>query len=70
MAKLSSRDPLVTATERDDDVSQLTHSLIHHYDDSDDEELLSAIDGPLRALLEDFAPIEGGQRARICRHTI
>ena len=51
---LRSRDPIVVATERDDDVSQLEDLLAVHYEDeSDDEPLPSGLDGALRSIFDD-----------------
>lgn len=65
MHTLVSRDPVVTAIERDDDVNQLFDSLGHHYDaEADDDVLLlpPGLDGALRAIFEDCGanePVEG-----------
>jgi hypothetical protein len=55
MAILQTRDPIVVATERDDDVSQLEDSLARHYEgEFEDEEALPAgLDGALRSIFEN-----------------
>ena len=54
MDALRSLDPVVVATERDDDVSQLEDLLAAHYDEEPDvEPLPPGLDGALRSIFED-----------------
>jgi hypothetical protein len=54
MTALRSRDPIVVAIERDDDVSQLEDSLaIHYEDETEDEPLPPGLDGALRTIFDD-----------------
>jgi hypothetical protein len=62
MAMLNQRDPEVTATELDEDVSELTSSLEDYYRnaaDGGDEPLPPGLDGALQAIFEDFRELEG-----------
>ena len=61
MAILNDRDPLVTATEHDEDVSSLTASLEDYYrvqPAAEDDPLPPGLDGALRAIFEDFGSPE------------
>ena len=54
MNALRSRDPIVVAIERDDDVSQLEDSLAIHYEnETEDEPLPPGLDGALRTIFDD-----------------
>jgi hypothetical protein len=57
MAKLSTIDPLVTATELDEDVGQLNYSLRDYYKDysAESESGAAGLDGDLRAIFDDLA---------------
>lgn len=58
MALLNQRDPIVTATERDEDVSELSGSLEEFYKDASarsDEALPPGVDGALQAIFEDYS---------------
>jgi len=70
MNALRSRDPIVVATERDDDVSQLEDSLaIHYEDDLEDEPLPPGLDGALRSIFEDATADDATQPvARLPAH--
>jgi hypothetical protein len=57
MAILNDQDPLVTATEHDQDVSSLSASLEDYYrvePSAEDDPLPPGLDGALRAIFEDF----------------
>lgn len=61
MAVLNQRDPEVTATDHDEDVSGLTGSLEEFYRDADDpgtDLLPPGLDGALTAIFEDFGDPE------------
>ncbi len=60
VAELSERDPLVTATELDEDVGELTYSLKDYYKDysADSEPGTPGLDGDLRAIFDDLAAAE------------
>lgn len=61
MAVLNQRDPEVTATEHDEDISQLAVSLEDFYREpagADDEPLPPGLDGALQAIFEDFGAPE------------
>ena len=67
LAELKDRDPLVTATELDEDVGELTHSLEQFYGGSGagEAELPRGLDGALRAVFEDLGrPEEGASGER------
>jgi hypothetical protein len=59
MARLAQRDPLVTATERDEDVGELDYSLQEYYKrlPTESEPGAAGLDGDLRAIFDDL--IEG-----------
>ena len=61
MDLLNQRGPEVTATERDEDVSELTGSLEDYYQElagTDDDPLPPELDGALQAIFEDFGQPE------------
>jgi len=61
MALLNQRDPDITATERDEDINELTGSLEEYYRElagADDDALPPGLDGALRAIFEDFGQPE------------
>lgn len=61
MQDLNERDPLVTTTERDEDVSSLNSSLEDYYHappDADEDPLPPGLDGALRAIFEDYGSPE------------
>lgn len=61
MAVLNQRDPEVTATELDEDVSELTDSLEDYYREEPagpDDTLPPGLDGALQAIFEDFGEPE------------
>ena len=61
MRDLNTRDPEVTATERDEDVSELTTSLEQIYlsEGTDDADRFpSSLDGALQAIFEDVGPTD------------
>jgi plasmid stabilization system protein ParE len=60
MAELADRDPLVTATELDEDVGELTYSLQDFYRNYPAESVPAAagLDGDLRAIFDDLAEAE------------
>jgi hypothetical protein len=63
MQELNERDPQVTTTERDEDVSSITESLEGYYrnsPDPDDDPLPPGLDGALRAIFEDYGEAEEG----------
>ena len=61
MAALNQRDPEVTVTENEEDVSELTGSLEEFYRNADgvsDDPLPPGLDGALQAIFEDFGEPE------------
>jgi hypothetical protein len=61
MAVLNQRDPEVTATELDDDLSNMSDSLEDYYREAaspDDDPLPPGLDGALQAIFEDFDEAE------------
>jgi hypothetical protein len=61
MALLNQRDPVVTATDRDEDVSELSDSLEDYYEEeakSPDDPLPPGLEAALRAIFEDFGEPE------------
>jgi hypothetical protein len=62
MSELASRDPLVTATELDEDVRDLSYSLQDYYGNvpADSGPGAAGLDGDLRAIFDDLA--EGEQQ--------
>jgi Putative zinc-binding metallo-peptidase len=62
MASCNARDPLVTATERDVDVSEISGSLEQYYGESEepDEGWPPGLDGALQAIFEDFGTADDG----------
>jgi hypothetical protein len=61
MAVLNQRDPEVTATELDDDLSDMSDSLEDYYREEaspDDDPLPPGLDGALQAIFEDFDEAE------------
>ena len=61
MAVLNQRDPEVTATELDEDVSDMSGSLEDYYREAaspDDDPLPPGLDGALQAIFEDFDEAE------------
>jgi hypothetical protein len=56
MAELESRDPLVTATELDEDVRELSYSLQEYYRSAttESEPVAAGLDGDLRAIFDDL----------------
>ena len=60
MQRLSSLDPLVTATELDEDVDELNYSLQQYYKNyaSTPDEPAPGLDGALRAIFEDLSTYE------------
>jgi hypothetical protein len=64
MTELKSREPDVTDTERDEDVSELDYSVEEYYgDDEEDEKLPPGLDGALQAIFEDYGRPEGASPA-------
>jgi hypothetical protein len=65
MARLRDRDPVVTATELDEDVGQLGYSVEDYYrrQSAADGPLPPGLDGALRAIFEDQPPKEAGAAA-------
>ena len=61
MAELAQRDPLVTATEVDEDVGQLAYSLQDYYKSypAENEPGGAGLDGDLRAIFDDLTEAEG-----------
>jgi hypothetical protein len=61
MAAISDRDPVVTATDLDEDVGEIEYSLGHYYRDDPEArgELPPGLDGALLAIFEDLGA-EGG----------
>jgi hypothetical protein len=58
MARLSAQSPLVTATDLDEDVGELSYSLRDFYQNVQAErEPAAGIDGDLRAIFDDLAPV-------------
>ena len=61
LAELKERDPVVTAADLDEDVSELSQSLDEFYGPPDPEEQFPhALDGALRSLFEDLTPSGDG----------
>jgi len=57
MARLSAQPPLVTATDLDEDVGELSYSLRDYYQQySAEGEPAAGLDGDLRAIFDDLAP--------------
>ena len=57
MSELNERDPDVTDSELDEDVTALTYSLEHYYrdfEDANDEAFPPGLDGALKAIFEDL----------------
>jgi hypothetical protein len=60
LTRLREQDPLVTATELDEDVGELTYSLADYYRNfAADDEPSPGLDGDLRAIFSDLAPQAG-----------
>ena len=60
MAEVNQRDPPVTLTERDEDVSEMTVSLDEFYEqETEPTALPPGLDGALQAIFEDFDVSEG-----------
>ena len=58
MARLREQDPLVTATDLDEDVGQLTYSLADYYkSNSAEKDASPGLDGDLRAIFDDLAEV-------------
>lgn len=58
MGVLKGREPLVTITERDEDVGELTYSVEEYYRQQaiGDERLPPGLDGAVRAIFDDLSP--------------
>ena len=66
MPVLNTRDPEVTATERDEDVSELTASIEQYYrteGSDEDEKFPPGLDGALQAIFEGFGAPEDASSA-------